>query len=784
MRTWYGLIGLVIVLLVVLAAIFAESLSAVDPYYVGPYRGEMVFIQEQDLSPTLWNAITPEPGWFGSSPENWSRVVYGARWTLFFGLVIGLGRVLLGLLVGMPAGMGSRLWKAVVTRWYMFTTAIPPLLIYVLLFVPPILRVYPREWRAEFLTLYFLILIVLEAPRVMLVVQGRLEELRNEPFYEGALAAGNTRASALRRHLLPHLVPTLATQFASEVARGLLIMATLGIFSVFLSGIKIDPRFSPDGALLGYKVSALVPEWGTMLAETISAFGGISTAPLLPASAFALLIVGFTLLADGMESLLGLVRRPLRWLREHTRWLHWAGAGAVVAVLATLAYHQGVPWGKAAGVRQALEAEVAALAAGDRAGFLAPVGPAEFRAEQAELFDRLHAQGATVTGTVDDIQVQGTEATARLTLRATFPDGRVLEIPRRARLSRSWGAWVDQGYDLHRFRSRLTTLSATFDPWDITAQGGIARSSLQDLATFLDLTLARMVEQHPGILPDGRLPVTFFPTDEELAASMGKTVEELGGVYLWYTPGQSMRISPGFRKGENPQIMEAKIQQQVVKLLIAQREPDVTPTLVMGLAGSANPYAQINVKYSDQWVGLPVLELPDLLRLTSADFDGELGRYRSLQSIYAVGWLGRQVPAEIVRQASEQAPATALQTLARAAGKTVDELTAQYRHEALAYLADLSLLKTPEGRDRAPAGLLDAVPAIAQEWAAQAGVKLTGLTPLKVDQYANPMLVYALVQWEGPQGSQFGVQAWPVVQGQAGWAWQRGSGSVGPGSAS
>src|SRR5688572_23408217 len=88
-RRWLGMIGLVTVSVVVISAIFAPWIAPFDP-------------NAQSLRLAL---EPPRPGyWFGNDElgrDIFSRVIYGGR----ISLLIGVGSVLLGLLVGAPAGV-------------------------------------------------------------------------------------------------------------------------------------------------------------------------------------------------------------------------------------------------------------------------------------------------------------------------------------------------------------------------------------------------------------------------------------------------------------------------------------------------------------------------------------------------------------------------------------------------------------------------------------------------------------------------------------------------------
>ena len=110
------MLSAMILLLLVLAAVFAPYLGTVDPRKIGVLRR---------MSPPSAQA------WFGGDQlgrDLWTRAVYGARVSLMVGSVVAVMSISIGLLIGMISGY-LRAFDAIIMRIMDGLMSIPGILL-------------------------------------------------------------------------------------------------------------------------------------------------------------------------------------------------------------------------------------------------------------------------------------------------------------------------------------------------------------------------------------------------------------------------------------------------------------------------------------------------------------------------------------------------------------------------------------------------------------------------------------------------------------------------------
>lgn len=174
------------------------------------------------------------PAWLdGGSPMNWlgtdnlgrdvlSRVLHGARLSIFIGSAVVAASAGFGVLVGLIAGYAGGRVDALLMRWVDVHVAFPGLLLSltILMVLGPSVStviialglngwmVYARQVRSLVLS------------------------LRQSPYVESAEVAGARAARVLWRHILPNLAAPLATLMVLEFARVVLAEAALSFLGV------------------------------------------------------------------------------------------------------------------------------------------------------------------------------------------------------------------------------------------------------------------------------------------------------------------------------------------------------------------------------------------------------------------------------------------------------------------------------------------------------------------------------------------------------------------------
>lgn len=251
--------GMVIVGIFVLLALFAPLLSPYDP-----------------TVQNLEDALQP-PGaahWLGTDSfgqDVYSRLLHGAR----LALGIGFASVALGLLGGLVIGLLAGLLGGWV-EWALMR------LVDAILAFPEII-----------LAIAFVAVLGMGTDKVIYalaisfvgpfarIVRSDVLQVKARPFVEAARLMGVSQPRIIVRHLLPNVMASLLVQAGIRISTAILLESGLSFF-----GIGVVPP---------------TPDWGLMIAE---GRGFITMAPWIsgfPGLALAILLIGLTLLGDGLR---------------------------------------------------------------------------------------------------------------------------------------------------------------------------------------------------------------------------------------------------------------------------------------------------------------------------------------------------------------------------------------------------------------------------------------------------------------------------------------------------
>jgi peptide/nickel transport system permease protein len=262
-----AIVGFVLVGTFVLVALFAPWLA---PY--GP--------REQNLA-LVRDGCCPGPStdyWFGVDAlgrDEFSRILYGARYSLLIGVVSVAVGLTFGLILGAIAGFFGGIVDSVIMRLMDIMLAIPGLL----LAIGIVAMLGPGIWQI------MIAVGVVNIPVFARLLRGAVLAQRENDFVLAARAVGVPRRTILGSHILPNSISPLIVQGTLALATAIIDVAGLG----FLGLGPQDPA---------------TPEWGTMLTGTIRY---LQTAPhlaIIPGIAIVLSVLGFNLIGDGLREAL------------------------------------------------------------------------------------------------------------------------------------------------------------------------------------------------------------------------------------------------------------------------------------------------------------------------------------------------------------------------------------------------------------------------------------------------------------------------------------------------
>jgi peptide/nickel transport system permease protein len=258
-----GAAGGAVVLALLLVAVFADQLA--------PYR-----VNETSLLHTL-----ERPGrthWFGTDElgrDVYSRVIYGARVSMYVGLAATLISVLLGAVIGGLSGYFLGRLDLVLQRLVDAWMAFPGLVMVIVLLTllgPGLLSV-------------IVALGLSQAFSQSRTIRGATLVVREHAFVEASRAAGASHLRTLARHVAPNILASV------------IIVASTSLGFVILVEAAVS--------FLGYGVPPPQPSWGGMLSATGRQY--MMRAPWLsifPGCALSLAVFGFNVLGDALRDLL------------------------------------------------------------------------------------------------------------------------------------------------------------------------------------------------------------------------------------------------------------------------------------------------------------------------------------------------------------------------------------------------------------------------------------------------------------------------------------------------
>jgi peptide/nickel transport system permease protein len=263
-----GAVGGLIVLALVVTALLAPVLSPYDPRQI---------IREADHRVPVHVApgLSYPMGTDHVGRDIVSRIVYGARISLY----VGLGAVLIGVtgwfVVGMASAYAGRGVDLVVQRLVDAMQAVPGLII-----VLAIMAVLGSSLN----NVVIAIVIGMLAP-VVRTVRSQVLSVKEMEYVAAARAIGAPAWRIIARHILPNCLAIY------------LILATYYLgFAIILEASL---------SFLGVGVPPDVPSWGGML--TAAAQGHITKAPwagIFPGLAIFIVVLGFNLLGDALRDVL------------------------------------------------------------------------------------------------------------------------------------------------------------------------------------------------------------------------------------------------------------------------------------------------------------------------------------------------------------------------------------------------------------------------------------------------------------------------------------------------
>lgn len=269
-----AIIGMILLLLLALTAIFAPILAPHDP--IKDFIGEEEGIQARQ-APCIHLLGCPADqtehimGLDGNFRDEFSRLIFGTRISLYIGFTtIGIA-VIIGAIIGAVSGYLGGWADNVIMRFMDVILAFPSFLLAIF-----IITILGRGLQNALLAIA-----VVNIPVFARLVRASVLSLKEQEFVNATRALGASHLRLLFVRIFPNAVPTLIVQ------------ATLSVASAILEAAALS--------FLGLGAQPPTPEWGTMLGTERNQ---VFTAPHLvffPGIAIMVTVLAFNLLGDGLR---------------------------------------------------------------------------------------------------------------------------------------------------------------------------------------------------------------------------------------------------------------------------------------------------------------------------------------------------------------------------------------------------------------------------------------------------------------------------------------------------
>lgn len=223
--------GLIVIVLIILAAIFAPWLAPQDPYDLG-----QVSVLDARLPPgeASMDGYTFWLGTDGAGRDLWSAILYGLRISLSVGVMSAFIALLTGMVVGLIAAYAGGRTDTLIMRIVDLQLSFPAVLVALML-----LAILGKG-----VDKIIFALIVAQWAYYARTVRGSALVERSKDYVEAAACLGLSHSRILFRHILPNCLPPLIVVGTVQTAHAIALEATLSFLGVGL------PQTEPSLGLL------------------------------------------------------------------------------------------------------------------------------------------------------------------------------------------------------------------------------------------------------------------------------------------------------------------------------------------------------------------------------------------------------------------------------------------------------------------------------------------------------------------------------------------------------
>ena len=264
LRHKLAMFGLVVMVLLILSAVFAE--------WIIPYSPTTQDLRNLRKAPTAAHLL----GTDGVGRDIMARVVHAGRVSLSVGLVSVSISMLIGIIVGATSGFLSGPTDLILMRLTDMVMAFPSLVI--IITVASVMG--PSVYNA------MLVIGLLTWPSTARLVRGQFLSLREQQFVQAARSIGVSKWAIAFKHIFPNTISSITVAVTFGVASAILMEASL--------------------SFLGLGVQAPTPSWGNMLrdAQALNILEDMPWMWVPPGVMIALAVLSINFIGDGLRDAL------------------------------------------------------------------------------------------------------------------------------------------------------------------------------------------------------------------------------------------------------------------------------------------------------------------------------------------------------------------------------------------------------------------------------------------------------------------------------------------------
>jgi peptide/nickel transport system permease protein len=275
-RSLLSMIGLTLIIILILVALFAPFLASQHPTYVEVPTEQGTMVSEERWQIHFDEKLLPPSAqhWFGTDDygrDLFSMVVYGAQTSLRICLMVVAISTLIGVILGGLAGYFGGVIDEVLMRITDVFLSVP-YLIFALAIAAALGRSIDHIMEAMIITWW---------PTYARLLRGQVLTIREQQYVEAARSVGASNSRILFRHIFPNSFAPLLVQITLDLGAVLLVAAGL--------------------SFIGLGASPGTAEWGLMISSGRTVMFHAWWYVTFPGLAILMVVLGFNLLGDGLR---------------------------------------------------------------------------------------------------------------------------------------------------------------------------------------------------------------------------------------------------------------------------------------------------------------------------------------------------------------------------------------------------------------------------------------------------------------------------------------------------